>query len=175
MANQARRAFAAQNADIFSEEQYLATLDSRTTPICRSLDGKTYPVDMGPIPPLHWNCRSLRVPFLGDDDMAARPEKRATKQLLDREGLTGAARRARIRELTGQAPSGTTYVDFLKRQPVAVQDDILGTTKAKLWRKGGLSLDKFVDRNGSELTLSQLARAEKEAFKSAGLDPENFK
>lgn len=174
MANQARRAFAAQNADIFSEEQYLATLDSRTTPICRSLDGKTYPIDHGPIPPLHWNCRSLRIPFLGDHDMAARPEKRATKQLLDREGLTGAARRARIRELTGQAPSGTTYVDFLKRQPAAVQDDILGKTKAKLWRKGGLSLDKFVDRTGSELTLSQLARAEKEAFRAAGLEPENF-
>ena len=175
VANQARRAFATANTDIFSKEQYVATLDSRTTAVCRGFDGKTFPVGSGPIPPLHWNCRSLRIPVLDSGEMGERPARNSTEQLLKREGITTrAARRARIRELTGTVSSGTTYNDFLKRQPVAVQNDILGTTKAKLWRDGGLELPKFVDRTGSELTLSQLARAEKEAFKSAGLDPENF-
>ena len=41
-------------------------------------------------------------------------------------------------------------------------------------RKGGLRLDKFVDKAGNEIPLSQLARTDRAAFKAAGLDPENF-
>lgn len=39
--------------------QYVATLDSRTTIICASLDGKVFPPDEGPRPPQHFNCRSV--------------------------------------------------------------------------------------------------------------------
>jgi len=40
--------------------EYLAVMDNRTTDICRSLDGKTWPVGSPDVkvPPLHWNCRS---------------------------------------------------------------------------------------------------------------------
>ncbi len=48
----------------------------------------------------------------------------------------------------GQVPAKTTYQDFLSRQPATFQDEVLGKTKGKLFRKGGMSLDKFVDRNG---------------------------
>jgi len=41
-------------------ERYLwnSVLDNRTTPICRSLDGKIFRVGKGPLPPQHFNCRS---------------------------------------------------------------------------------------------------------------------
>lgn len=36
--------------------RFIATLDQRTTIQCASEDGNTYPLDEGPIPPLHVNC-----------------------------------------------------------------------------------------------------------------------
>jgi len=39
--------------------RYNAILDDRTTDICRELDGKTFAAGDEPIPPLHWNCRSV--------------------------------------------------------------------------------------------------------------------
>lgn len=66
-------------------------------------------------------------------------------------------------------PEGETYEGWLKRQPVELQDDILGKAKGQLFRKGGLDLDRFVDRAGKELTLDQLRRTEAAAFEKAGL------
>lgn len=66
-------------------------------------------------------------------------------------------------------PEGETYQGWLRRQPVDVQDDILGKAKGQLFRKGGLDLDRFVDRSGNQLTLEQLRRAEVAAFEKAGL------
>ncbi|MCP4712573.1 MAG: hypothetical protein GY869_28440, partial [Planctomycetes bacterium] len=44
-------------------EVYSAVLDSRTSFICASLNGNVYEVGIGPIPPLHPNCRSARYPI----------------------------------------------------------------------------------------------------------------
>lgn len=51
---------------VFTYEQFVAILDSRTTKLCRGLDGKRYRLGEGPIPPLHMNCRSNRVLVLPD-------------------------------------------------------------------------------------------------------------
>lgn len=195
ISNMARREFLLANQDLFSEEQFVATLDSRTTPICRSLDGRRYPVDEGPIPPLHFNCRSLRVPVLSGDALGMRPFKAVTQRQLLREfaqregisvprsrdaiprGLKGRfdefARR-RVRELTGRVPGTTTYQEWLTRQTAAFQDDVLGPTRGALFRRGGLTLDRFVNRAGDEIPLRELARRHADAFRAAGLDPESF-
>ena len=51
--------------------EILATLDSKTSPICRRMDGKVIQrKDAKPgvtIPPFHCHCRSTTVPYLGDD------------------------------------------------------------------------------------------------------------
>lgn len=51
--------------------EILATLDSKTSPICRRMDGKVVQrKDAKPgvtIPPFHCHCRSTTVPYLGDD------------------------------------------------------------------------------------------------------------
>lgn len=193
--NAAKRLFYNANSDIFDEEVYVATLDSRTTPICRSLDGKRFPVGEGPIPPLHWNCRSLRVAVIDGEIIGQRPAKASTERMLVSEYATKNSlgritrrdalprghkgnydtfARGRIRELTGQVDAKVTYQQWLTRQSTEFQVDVLGPTRAKLFRDGNLTLDKFVNRKGDELNLSELARKEKSAFRAAGLDPDDF-
>ena len=180
---------------MFSTELYVATLDHRTTPICRSLDGNRYKIGEGPHPPIHWRCRSLRVFSLNGNALGSRPARNFTNKLLLREfgaqegiavattrkGLPFGTRgrfdkfaRGRMRELTGPIPGKTTYGEWLNGQSAAIQDDILGKTRGKLFRRGGLTLDRFVDRRGNEILLQDLARLEQNAFRQAGLDPEDF-
>lgn len=194
-ANQARRAFFEENADLVGREIYVATLDSRTTPICRKYDGKTWPVGEGPIPPVHWLCRSTRTAQLDQEAIGQRPMKPTTQKMLlrefseenglgtvrNRKGLPRGFKgkfdefaRRRTRELVGRVPSKTTYQNFLKRQSAEFQDDVLRKTKGALFRRGGLTVDDFVDESGRELTLRELAASEAAAFEAAGLDPEAF-
>lgn len=61
------------NNELLPRELYVAVLDSRTTAICRSFNGKVFPVGSGPYPPLHWNCRSTRVPLPAGGDVPELP------------------------------------------------------------------------------------------------------
>lgn len=143
----------AENSDIVDRELFVATLDGRTTSICGSLDGKTFAEGEGPKPPLHWNCRSTRIPVV----------KKEYQLPLE-------ARRPSVGADGAEVVKGTTtYNSWLKGQPKAFQEDALGVTKAKLFREGGLKLDKFVDRNFKEYTIADLRRKEPRAFEKAGL------
>ena len=62
--DKAREIVARDNPDITTQYIYRAVLDSKTTPICRSLDGKVYDWGDGPQPPLHFGCRSIRAPLI---------------------------------------------------------------------------------------------------------------
>ena len=196
VANSSRNEFFSENADIVAEEYFVATLDARTTPQCAANDGKRFPLGKGPMPPLHWGCRSLRIAALDGVLLGNRPAKPYTEKQLAEEwgkqnGLKGIAgrddlpygtkgqfdkwRRNRIRQLVGPIPANTSYNTWLKGLSVDYQNDTLGITKAKLFREGGLNLDKFVNRNGDELTLAQLAEREAAAFRAAGLDPDKYR
>jgi len=180
IANHAKRAYYLENSDLFTFELYVATLDARTTHICMSLDGNRFKVGEGPIPPVHFQCRSMRVAVVTPDAIGNRPIRQFTKQGLVRDytrqnGLKLQSKRAnlprghkgafdvfarkRMRELTGRAPAKVTYEEFLGRQTVEFQNDVLGVTRGKLFRDGGLSLDKFVDQTGKVFTLEQLQAA----------------
>lgn len=172
ISNQAREAWIKANKDVIKEEVFVATLDGRTTAICRALDGNRYPAGEGPRPPMHINCRSTRVPVMDGKIIGTRPAVGFTDK--DLEGLRGPERRRRVEQLIGSVPAETTYGEFLKRQSVGFQDEVLGKTKARLFRDGGLTLDRYVDRAGNELTLAELAAREREAFIKAGLDPEDY-
>jgi hypothetical protein len=67
-----------------------------------------------------------------------------------------------------------TYAEWLAAQPREVQDRILGPTRARLFRDGGLAIERFTDMIGRPLTLEQLALSRPEAFTRAGLDPADF-
>ena len=193
--NTAHEEFLKENSDLFDEEIFVATLDSRTTPQCRALDGEKFPVGEGPIPPLHFNCRSMRVASINGEALGMRPAKPSTEKQLVREyakqeGLGDVSSRdklprgykgsyddfasRRIRELTGQVPAKVSYQDWLSGQSASFQNDVLGPTRGKLFRNGGYELTNFVDRSGGTVTLADLAAKDAAAFKAAGLDPEAF-
>lgn len=53
------------------EYEFLATLDKKTTQMCRSMDGKHFPMSEympgATAPPLHPRCRSITVPYFDDE------------------------------------------------------------------------------------------------------------
>lgn len=190
----ARDEFTELNKDIVDKELFVATLDSRTTITCASLDGHTFAIGKGPRPPMHLNCRSLRVALLGSTAIGSRPYKQSTERELvaeyarankvratTRDGLPRGHKqtydeyaRRRVRELTGTTPAKTTYEEFLNRQTVGFQDEVLGKTRAQLFRAGGLKLDRFTDSEHMPLSVHELAQRERAAFLKAGLDPDAF-
>lgn len=196
VAAQARAAYAEANKDLAPEEMFTATLDARTTFICRRFDGQVFNVGKGPVLPLHFGERSIYSPIVDGKVIGERPRRDFTERSLlrdfakkeklgkvplKRDALTRGSKgafdsfaRARMRELTGTVPAKVTYGQWLGRQSAAIQDDILGPTRGALFRRGGLKIDKFVEINGTELTLAQLADRHTSAFLRAGLDPADF-
>ena len=67
--NQASMAVYAANKKVTPRYEYVATLDSRTSPICQRLDGQTFEYNNGPTPPQHFNCRSTVVPVVDFDGL----------------------------------------------------------------------------------------------------------
>ncbi len=63
MSNQAKTAFAKENDDLITGYQWVSTLDSRTSTICRDRDGTIYSYadDYNPMPPAHFSCRSTVI------------------------------------------------------------------------------------------------------------------
>ena len=167
VSNAARQEVYKANRRIISRELYVATLDSRTTPICRSLDGDVFPTGEGPIPPVHINCRSIRVPVVDGRRLGTRPAVAATDRQL--RGLRGSARTRAVDRLVGRVPADTTYQQWLSRQSAAFQDEVLGPTRGALFRRGGLDVDAFVDQSGKQFTLRQLYERDPAPFQRANL------
>ena len=153
-AQTARQSMTDANADLIKATRWVSTLDSKTSPPCRLRDGLMYtPDDHKPIGHsipwgdgpgrLHFNCRSVSVPVLKSwrelgipiDEMP--PGTRAS--------------------MDGQVPADLTYAEWFAKQSAARQDDILGPPRAKLYRSGKVTFDKFYSDKGQFLTLEQLA------------------
>lgn len=143
------------NDDILKGKQDIATLDSRTTPFCRSIDHRIVPLD-GPSPPYHFRCRTSQIPVLKDEYVREIP---------------GSVRPAVGEDGAQQVSSKTTYGEWLARQPAAFQREVLGDKRYQLFSKGELTIDRFVDgETGRQYTLNQLKELEPHAFELAGLD-----
>jgi len=143
---QAREQTFNENADLIKGVQYVATLDDRTSMICASLDGKVFPVDEGPRPPQHYNCRSTVVPVL-----------KSLSELGFKGKKVPSASRA---SMNGQVPEKQTYGSWLKKQPKELQDEVLGPTRAELFRTGEVKLDGFVNDQGKVMNLEELQKKE---------------
>ncbi len=142
------------NADVVKGYEWVSTLDRKTTQKCKTLDGQKFKVGEGPVPPVHIRCRSTTVADLDP------------KFDFLKEGRTRSGEK-------GPVDAKKDYYDWLKDQPPEFQDQALGPKRAKLFREGGLSADKFaelqLDRNFEPLTLAEMRALEPEAFKAAGL------
>ena len=167
ISNASRQAVYTRNRRIVPREVYVATLDSKTTPICRSLDNDVFPVGEGPIPPIHMNCRSLRAPVVDGRKLGSRPATTATEKQLA--GLRGPARRRAVDKLTGRVPASESYTTWLRKQSAGFQNDVLGPTRGRLFRSGELDLKGFVDNSGNQFTLRQLYDQDQGTFQRANL------
>lgn len=151
----ARETLYKQNTSLIKGVQWTSTLDGRTSAVCRGRDGKVYEVDKGPRPPAHPNCRSSTTPVL--------------KSLREMGIPAGDLPESTRASMNGQVAGDQTYSDWLRKQPVAFQEDVLGVTKARLFRKGEINLDRFIDRAGQEYTLDELRKREAAAWTKADI------
>jgi len=147
-----------ENADIVKGVRWSSTLDSRTSQTCRSLDGRIFPVDKGPRPPIHPNCRSSTTAVLADK--FAFLNDNATRFSRGENGVEF-------------IDANETYYSWLKRQPAEFQNQALGPARAKLLRDGGLSSERFAElnlgRQFKPLNLDEMRRIEPTAFERAGI------
>ena len=58
--------------------------------------------------------------------------------------------------------------DWLKTKPAEFQNEVLGPSRAKLFR-AGMPVDRFVNRAGDKLTLDDLRKRDAEYFRKAGI------
>jgi SPP1 gp7 family putative phage head morphogenesis protein len=144
------------NQDVTKQYRYVATLDSRTSPICRALDGKEFDYGKGPTPPQHFNCRSTTVPVIDYKGLGIEPPP--PSDLRRPNTAFGPSRSTR----SDTVPSNQTYGEWLEKQPKAVKADVLGASKVSFFesrvKKVGptQAIRDFVSQDGSELTLDQL-------------------
>ena len=61
--------------------QYSAIMDDRTTAICSGLHGKKFKVGDEPIPPMHFNCRSVLIPITIFEEFT--PDEKVGKTNID--------------------------------------------------------------------------------------------
>jgi len=58
----------------------------------------------------------------------------------------------------GPVPAGTDYAGWLRQQSAALQDEILGPNRGRLFRAGTVTLEEMVRTDGRTVTLKELAR-----------------
>ena len=148
VASEARLETYKENDDIIIGYEIVATLDSRTSTFCKSIDGTVvlFTDEKQPRPIFHCLCRTTTKPKLSSEfDSLDKGATRASN------GATG-----------GKPVSAElTYYSWLQQQPAAFQDEVLGKTKGSIFRNSGLSAEEFrkiaIDDLGNPLTLKELA------------------
>jgi len=156
------------NREITDNFIFVATLDSRTSLTCATKDGKEYSYDDGPIPPLHFNCRSTTIAVPNWDALEEkygiqRPDDDAFRMSKD-----------------GPVPAGESYGKWLydKRLtndkgkylgPGPEQIEALGKKKAVYFNRlaarkgsnGDKAIRKLISTDGTEKTLTQIVKENK--------------
>lgn len=161
--NQARDRTYQANTDILGSRILIATLDSRTTLLCRGRDLKEWDIDDKTYPrlPFHFNERSVYIVSVkGSDPLKGKIPTKGGK-IVDGKLVTK----------KGVIDAETTMNSWLRGQPKEFVVDSLGPARAELFLTGKLSIDKFTDLTGRTLTLDELraTSAGRKAFKK--IDP----
>lgn len=184
--SEAQQAYYKENDDIIKGIQWVSTLDSRTTPQCQALDGKTWKVgEKGEMlalghdvpfpgyPPIHWMCRSTTVPVLkswhelSDKELPHLDDatvQEAFEQSLADKGFTpeqiADIQQNQRASVDGQVPAAMTYEEWLKQQPELTQKTILGPARWQLWSTGQVTLADMINKQTLDpLTVDELLAA----------------
>lgn len=180
-ANTARIESLKANGDVVKGIQWIATLDSRTTPICRALDGLQWTLpDLKPVghdkafpgPTAHWNCRSTQIPVTRSWDELAGPKAKLKTadgetgnldELLQKKLVAGGMdpeQAAKVKadtraSMDGQVPT-MDFDAWLKTKPEDFQDSLLGPQRAAMWRNGQVTMRQMTDQDNNPLTVEDL-------------------
>lgn len=175
MSSSAREAMVEDNTDLIVGYRFIATLDSNTSSTCRSGDQRVYkktdPNLSSFRPPRHPNCRSSWVPEVdGRYKVDLDDTKRASSFDEGNEYNTNADGQRTGGVDGGQrdpkpVSSKKTYYEEMGNLKAADQDNILGPTLGKAFRKMG-SPDDFakatVDTLGNPLTITEMKQKDNE-------------
>jgi len=150
--------------------RFVAELDRKTTPLCRSLDGQEFTPQDTPRPPLHWRCRSRIVPVWKDKklndiylDDGTRPARQETgkKTVKHRDGTTS-TKFTKMR--AKQLPNRTTWNQWMQsmvnsKNPAdrAFAREALGPKRFSLVKSGKLKVESLVYA-GKLRTIKDLER-----------------
>lgn len=146
VANKARIDFFNANKAIISGYMWSAILDELTCAQCAGLDGEVFPPEeFDFVPPAHPNCRCVAVPLFGP---------------IDEEDYYDFS-----------PPRKIKYDEWLRNQKASMQDELLGTERAAMFRRGW-HVKKFTDASGIRYNMSELRNLEaKEMPKSKTARP----
>ena len=153
--NTASQAVYKANPDVTEEYRYVATLDSRTSPVCKDLDGQVFKYNEGPVPPQHFGCRSTTVAVVNYKKWGFTPPPVGKRASAD-----------------GPVPANTTYGKWLygerakgsKFKPGKEQIAALGEQKAKYFNRlsnkygPDQALKKLIREDNTEVSLAQLQK-----------------
>lgn len=145
-----RQKFFEANADVIKAYKYQATLDTRTSALCRAYDGLMWDTNYEPIghsypfrqPRIntHFNCRSTIIPVIkGADELKNVPP--ATRS-----------------SMNGYVPQDINFNDWLKTQSPEVVEKTLGKGRAELFLQGKITMRDLITQQGRELNLTQLKK-----------------
>ena len=147
----------AANTDIIKAVVWHSTLDNRTSDICIIRDlleytpethqpiGHSIPWLGGP-GRAHWGCRSAQTYVMKSNEELGIPGP---------EIVMGNGERA---SMDGTVPSGTTYAEWLGKQSAARQDEVIGSVRGAMLRRGEFTVSEFFNDKGKLLTLEQLSK-----------------
>jgi hypothetical protein len=156
----AREQFNVANSEILKAEDWLSTLDTKTSTDCIIRDKLSYEVGthkpIGHKVPwlqgpgrIHFCCRSTST-----------PRTKSWRELgIPIDEMTPGQRAS----MDGQVPADTTFSTWLARQSDARKAQVLGPMRYQLY-KGGKSLEGFYSPTGEWLTLEQIKQHDAQAF-----------
>ncbi|MFS1564192.1 MAG: phage minor head protein [Candidatus Arsenophonus phytopathogenicus] len=161
----ARNQFAEANKNILEGKQWLSTLDNKTSPACIIRDRLKYTLEGKPIGhrvpylqgpgKIHWNCRSTETWIT-----------KSWRQLgIDVDEIDEGTRAS----MDGQIPVGTTFLEWIQRQPEWRQKQVFGEVRYRLMKEGGMNSSEFYTDKGEFISLAQLRKIDEQAFKEAGV------
>lgn len=166
--------------DVIAGIQWVSTLDSRTTDICRALSGLKWTLpDYTPIghikkypgPTAHWNCRSTQIavtkswdelgkkklPSLGNKSVEERMKQILRKEGWDEDKLATVKAKTRA-SMDGPISSDLTMDEWMQGKSESFLDSTLGVGKAALFRAGKITMADLTDQRNRPLTLAELKK-----------------
>jgi hypothetical protein len=121
----------------------VVTFDGRTSPICLKwglTPDKVYPTQGGPRPPFHFQCRTATAPAVNWRSLGLEPPPDGTRATA-----------------TGQVAADTDFDAWLRSAPDQYARDLLGPTRARLFKEGRVDLRTLLKTDQGRVRLAPVA------------------